>query len=88
MDILRTVSDDYDMNQRICFNIIQVKKNFFCFSIKIFFFNFRKLFQYQNAILLIGNYAFVLNWLLHLQVVIFSKMLFKIILIEILIILK
>lgn len=23
MDILRTVSDDYDMNQRICFNIIQ-----------------------------------------------------------------
>ncbi len=25
LDTLRTVSDDYDMNQRICFNIIQVK---------------------------------------------------------------
>lgn len=24
MDILRTVSDDYEMNQRICFNIMQV----------------------------------------------------------------
>jgi len=24
MDTLRTVSDDYEMNQRICFNIIQV----------------------------------------------------------------
>lgn len=23
MDTLRTVSDDYDMNQRVCFNIIQ-----------------------------------------------------------------
>jgi len=24
MDLLRAVSDDYDMNQRVCFNIIQV----------------------------------------------------------------
>lgn len=24
MDLLRSVSDDYEMNQRICFNIIQV----------------------------------------------------------------
>lgn len=27
MDILRTVSTDYDMNQRICYNIVQVKIN-------------------------------------------------------------
>lgn len=26
MDTLRTVSDDYEMNQRICFNIVQVKQ--------------------------------------------------------------
>ena len=26
MDTLRTVSDDYEMNQRICFNIIQVER--------------------------------------------------------------
>ena len=25
LDTLRTVSDDHDMNQRICFNIIQVE---------------------------------------------------------------
>jgi len=29
LDTLRTVSDDYDMNQRICFNIIQVRKRLF-----------------------------------------------------------
>jgi len=31
LDLLRTVSDDYEMNQRICFNIVQVikKKEFY-----------------------------------------------------------
>ena len=32
LDTLRTVSDDYDMNQRICFNIIQVIKTGLFFS--------------------------------------------------------
>jgi len=39
MDILRTVSDDYEMNQRICFNIIQVTKRKLVF-IKLIFYLF------------------------------------------------
>ncbi len=40
MDLLRTVSDDYEMNQRVCFNIIQVRKKNkkILFSIKLIYF--------------------------------------------------
>ena len=64
-NLLRTVSDDYEMNQRICFNVMQVNiyDQYFLF---IFLCSFRKLLRYRNVILLIGNYVFVLNWLLHL----------------------
>ena len=37
MDTLRTVSDDHDMNQRICFNIIQVKDRFFLIKLTLLF---------------------------------------------------
>jgi hypothetical protein len=44
LDTLRTVSDDYDMNQRICFNIIQVRKRLFFINKmnRIVFDSFRK----------------------------------------------
>jgi hypothetical protein len=32
MSVLRSVSDDFDMNERICFNIMQVKKYSYFFS--------------------------------------------------------
>jgi len=45
MDILRTVSDDYDMNRRICFNVVQVMIFFYFNYLLIYYQNFRKHFQ-------------------------------------------
>ena len=63
MDILRTVSDDYEMNQRICFNIVQVRtKDFLPSKPNLKFSSYdRKHSRSPNVVLLNGNYGFVHN---------------------------
>ena len=81
MDTLRTISDNYDMNRRICFNVIQVNQSF---VLLIGLNYFRKHFPLVNVVVMNGNSVFVHNLRLHIQVLIHLKMLFKIILIEML----
>ena len=61
MDILRTVSDDYDMNRRICFAVVQVIRDCFYFIRLITGDSFRKHFQLLNVALMNGNCVFVRN---------------------------
>ena len=62
MDILRTVSADYDLNQRICFTVVQVKTEEIQWSLEWLEMILRKHFQWLNDVLQNGNYVFVLNW--------------------------
>ena len=80
MDILRTVSDDYDMNQRICFAVIQVIEH--CCRLDCARDLFRKHFPWANVVAMNGSYVFVRNSWSHTQVLTRWMMLFKIISIE------